>query len=231
MSTAAVSSSSPNLQLQQYFHTRQTDLHQLGQALGTGDLAGAQSAFQAIAKLGQSGPFSAGAPFSNSQREQDFTAIGQALQSGNLSAAQQAFSSLKSTFEKNGGQPPQVQNPLTTNPGAPSPLGPEIVVNLSNSGSSTSPEQITINLNQTSGGGEQVSLSFGQQGSNPQQVTFNLGPNSNEEIVLNLGQPSSTSSTSSGASSGTTSGTTSGTASSSSSASGSSASGGLSVSA
>jgi len=212
MSTAAVSSSSLN-QLQQYFHTRQSDLRELGQALGTGDLAGAQSAFQAITNLGQSGPFAGGNPFAITQREQDFTAIGTALQSGDLAGAQQAFSSLKATFERTQSGPVPIANPLPS-PGAPVPVGPEIILNLSNSSGSANPEQITININPASGGGEQVSLSVGQPGSTAQQqVTLNLPANSNEEIVLNLlGSSSSTSSTSS-------------------SASGSSASGGLSVSA
>jgi hypothetical protein len=196
MSTSAVSSSSLNQQIQQYFHTRQTDLHDLGKALGTGDLADAQTAYNNIVQLGQNGPFSSGNPFSNSTREQDFTAIGTALQSGNLTAAQQAFSNLKSTFQNANGEPPAtISNPLP-NPGAPAPVGPEIVINLSNSSGSTSPEQITLNLSSTSGGGEQVSLSVGQQGAtNPQQIQFNLPANSNEEIVLNLlGASSSTAS-------------------------------------
>jgi hypothetical protein len=215
MSTSAISAGSLNQQIQQYFHTRQTDLQDLGKALGTGDLAGAQAAFQAIAKLGQGGPFASGDPFSNSQREQDFTAIGKALQSGDLAGAQQAFSDLKATFEKaQGGPAATISNPLP-NPGTPAPVGPEIVINLSNSSVSPTPEQITINLNPTSGGGEQVSLSVGQQGSQPQELTLNLAPNSNEEIVLNLfGGSSSTGSTST-----------------SSSTNGSSANGGLSVSA
>jgi len=213
MSTAAVSSSSLNQLIQQYFHTRQTDLHQLGKALGTGDLAGAKAAFQEIAKLGQGGPFASGDPFSNSQREQDFTAIGKALQAGDLAGAQKAFSDLKATFEKGSGlTPPTPANSPSTTP--PSSVGPEIVINLSNSSGSTNPEQITINLNPTSGGGEQVSLSIGEQGS-AQQVTLNLAPNSNEEIVLNL----------LGASSPT------GNSSSSSAANGSSTNGSLSVSA
>jgi len=223
MSTAAVSGSSLNQQIQEYFHTRQTDLHDLGKALGTGDLAGAQSAFQAISKLGQGGPFAGGDPFSNIRREQDFTAIGSALQSGDLAGAQQAFSDLKASFEKPSGSltPPTPAPAASTAP--PASVGPEIVLNLSSSSGNTNPEQITINLNPTSGGGEQVSLSVGQQGSKPQEFTFNLAPNSNEEIVLNLlGAASSTS--------GTPSGTTTGTA-SSSSASGSPANGGLSVSA
>jgi hypothetical protein len=197
MSTSAVSSSSLNQQIQQYFHTRQTDLHDLGQALGTGDLAAAQTEYSNITQLGQTGPFSSGNPFSNSTRESDFTAIGTALQSGDLAGAQQAFSNLKATFQNdNGGQPGPVPvaTPILT--AAPSSVGPEIVINLSNSGSSTNPEEITLNLSSNSSGGEQVSLSIGQQGAtNPQQIQFNLPANSNEEIVLNLlGGSSSTAS-------------------------------------
>lgn len=214
MSTSAVSNISLNQQIQQYFHSRQTDLHDLGKALGTGDLAGAQAAFQAIAKLGQGGPFASGSPFSNPQREQDFTAIGKALQSGDLAGAQKAFSDLKATFEQRGAlTPPTPQPAPSTAP--PSSVGPEIVLNIGNSSGGPSPtaEPITIDINPTSGGREKVSISVGQ-GSNQQPITLNLAPNTNEEIVLNLlGGSSSTSS------------------SSSSSAGGSPASGGLSVSA
>jgi hypothetical protein len=224
MSTSAVSSNTLNQQIQQYFHTRQTDLHDLGQALGTGDVAGAQTAYNDIVQLGQNGPFSSGNPFSNSTREQDFTAIGSALQSGNLTAAQQAFSNLKSTFQNNnggqGGGGGAVANPILT--AAPTSAGPEIVINLSNSSGSTNPEQITLNLSTSSGGGEQVSLSVGPEGStNPQQFQFNLPANSNEEIVLNFGASSSTASSTASSTSSTTP----------SSTSSSSTSGGLSVSA
>jgi hypothetical protein len=180
MSTSAISSSTLSQQLQQYFHTRESDLKQLGQALQSGNLTEAQSEFNNITSLGQNGPFPDGEPFAIQQREQDFTAVGQALQSGNLQAAQQAFLQLKSTFNP---QASQLESATGTN----SSVGPEIVLNLSGAGNSATPEQITINVgNSTSGGGEQVSLSIGNQGSNPQQVTFNLGSNSNEEIVLNL---------------------------------------------
>jgi hypothetical protein len=204
MSTSAVSSTPMNQQLQQYFQTRQSDLRQLGQALSSGDLAGAQTAYNKIVSLGQHGPFAGGNPFKINQREQDFAAIGQALQSGDLAGAKQAFSALRITFEN--------PRPVST---SPSTSGPEIVLNLSNNSGSTSPEQVTINIsNPVNGGGEQVSLSVGNQGSNAQQVTFNLSPNSNEQIVLNVLEGSSS-----------TSGSSSG------SASGSSASRGLSVSA
>jgi hypothetical protein len=198
MSTAAISSSSIYQQTEQYFQTRQSDLQQLGQALQSGDLADAQTAYNNIIQLGQSGPFASGDPFSRPQREQDFTAIGQALQSGDLAGAQAAFSTLQSTFEKAGTQ---------NSPSAGSPLnsGPEIVLNLGNSSGGT-PEEITINLNPTSGEGEQVSLSVGSQGSNAQEITFNLPPNSNEQIVLNLLGESSTSSSSNSTGSSSASG-------------------------
>jgi hypothetical protein len=199
MSTAPISSSSIYQQTEQYFQTRQSDLKQLGQDLGSGDLADAQTEYNAIVTLGQSGPFASGNPFKLNQREQDFTAIGTALQSGDLAGAQQAFSTLESTFQRgSGGGPAPITTPVATQngPGSPAPItapisttnsgGPEIILNFSNGSGSSGPEQITINLNPSSGGGEQVSLSVGSQGSNAQQFTFNLAPNSNEQIVLNL---------------------------------------------
>jgi hypothetical protein len=232
MSTAAISSSSIYQQVEQYFQARQSDLQQLGQALGSGDLAGAQTAYNNIVQLGQSGPFASGDPFSRPQREQDFSAIGQALQAGDLAGAQAAFSTLQSTFQRGAGTqaapsatPASSSGPEiilnlsnsssispTSSASPASSSGPEIILNLSNRSSGASPEQITINLNPTSGGGEQVSIGVGNQGSNEQQITSNLSANSNEQIVLNLlGESSSTST--------------------GSSSSGSSASGGLNVSA
>jgi hypothetical protein len=191
MSTAAVSSSSLNQQLQ-YFQTRQNDLKELGQALGSGDLASAQTAYSDIVALGQNGPFAGGNPFKINQREQDFTAIGQALQSGDLAGAQQAFAALKSD-----GRNSQRGGSRTIAPPSPSPAsssGPEIVLNLSSGSSSASPEQIIINIGDSANGGDQISLSLGNQGSSG-QVTFNLSPNSNEQIVVNLLDGSSSSNT------------------------------------
>lgn len=197
MSTSAVTSTSATQPLQQYFQTRQGDLKQLGQALSSGDLAGAQAAYNKIVSLGQNGPFAGGNPFVIPQREQDFTNLGQALQSGDLAGAQQAFSTLAATFT--GGN--RRLDPPTTGPSPASASGPEIILNLSpsSSGSSTSPEQITLNISNSSSGGEQISLSVGSQGSNnAERVTFNLPSNSNEQIVLNLlGTSAATSGTSS----------------------------------
>ncbi len=222
MSTSGVSSVSLNQQLQQYFQTRNSDLKQLGTALSSGNLSEAQTAFNAINTLGQSGPFKGGNPFYSSHREQDFGAIGQALQSGDLAGAQAAYAALEKTGRSHGpilvDQSAGTSSPQTSSSAAgtspSSSAGPEIILNLSNgSGTSgTSPEQITINIGpaSTSGGGEQVSLSVGNQGSNSQQVTFNLSPNSNEQIVLNLLNESATSGGSGSATAGASAGSSSG---------------------
>jgi len=94
MLAAAISSNSIFQELQSFYQTRSADLKQLGNALQSGDLNGAQQAFDALAALGQNGPFANSEPFSKSSRAQAFDAIGQALQSGNLAAAQTAFTSL-----------------------------------------------------------------------------------------------------------------------------------------
>src|SRR5208282_1070814 len=94
MSTAAVSSSSIFLELQSFYQNRQADVKQLGSALQSGDLNGAQQAYNALAALGQSGPFASSEPFSKSSRAQAFEAVGQALQSGDLAGAQAAFATL-----------------------------------------------------------------------------------------------------------------------------------------
>ena len=229
MSTSAVSSSSLYQQLSQYFQTRGTDQQQLGQALASGNLASAQTAFNNIVSLGQNGPFKAGDPYYLSQREQDFTAIGNALQSGDLAGAQQAFTALQNTFKS---ASPAPSNPPSTDPSTgpaiilnlsggntatpPAPTsnptsggGPEIILNLGSGGNTSTPEQITITIgNPTSSGEEQVSVSAGAQGSNPQEISFNLNANSNEQIILNLlgatSSPSTAASTTSTSSSTTT---------------------------
>ena len=209
MSTSAVSGASLNQELQSYFQTRNSDVQQLGKALSSGNLEQAQVAYNNITAIGQAGPFAKGNAFRVPQREQDFKAIGQALQAGNLAGAQSAFAALKATANGAGDTPPSTAGgdvpPSTVS--APSCSTPEIVVNLTTNGTSTSPEQITLNIGPaSSGGGEQVSLSVGNQGSTPEQVTFNLGANSNEQIVINLLAASATAAASSAAATGSTSG-------------------------
>jgi hypothetical protein len=94
MSIAAVSSLSIFQELQSFYQSRQADLKQLGSALQSGDLNGAQQAYNTLAALGQSGPFANSEPFSKSSRAQAFDTIGQALQAGDLAGAQAAFATL-----------------------------------------------------------------------------------------------------------------------------------------
>jgi len=222
MSTAAVSTSSIYQELQTFFQQRGSDLQQLGQALQSGDLAGAQKEFSAIQSLGQSGPFASGDAFKSSQREQDFAAIGQALQSGDLAGAQQAFAQLQNTFHHHhqqvSEQPPAVVvNLNASSPAASAPAtsatststdsqptaasstapasGTEIVLNL---GNVTPGEQITIGVSNPGNGTEQVSIGVAQQNQAPEQITLNLNQNSNQQIILNLFNSTAASSTAQG---------------------------------
>src|ERR1035437_6730813 len=94
MSTAAVSSLSILQELQSFYQNRQADLKQLGSALQSGDLNGAQQAYKAMAVLGEGVPFANSEPFSKSSRAQAFDAIGEALQAGDLARAQASFATL-----------------------------------------------------------------------------------------------------------------------------------------
>jgi hypothetical protein len=108
--------------MRQYFEQRSDDLQQLAQALHSGDLAGAQKAYDAIVNLGKQGPFKNGVPFVLHNREQDFQAIGKALGTGDLDAARQAMTALAEAMQ----QP--APNPVPPGPSSP---GPAAVVNLS----------------------------------------------------------------------------------------------------
>jgi hypothetical protein len=220
MSTAAISSGSIYKELQQFFHSRLSDVQQLSQALKSGDLAGAQKAYNALTQLGQSGPFANGEPFRIAQRAQDFSAIGEALKSGDLAGAQHALDTLRATFKNQGGgassgaasgstgaEPPVAVIDINIGgiSGASSTAGtsaassafssstasgPEIVINLGNSRGS-GPEKVTLDLSNQANGGEQLTVSVaGQKGSNAEQITLNLNQSANEQIVLNLFNPS-----------------------------------------
>jgi hypothetical protein len=208
MSTSAVSSSSLSQPLQSYFQTRKSDLQQLGEALSSGNVANAQTAYNSINKLGQGGPFSNGQPFISQQREQDFNTMGKALQSGDLAGAQQAFATLESSFHRSG--------PLGPAPAPVVPVssGPEIVLNLSNGSNSTttaapidasnSGPEIVLNLSNgsnstttaapvdASNSGPEIvlNLSNGSNSTTPEQITINIsnpGNGSPEQVSLSMG--------------------------------------------
>jgi len=211
MSTAAVSSNSIYQELHAYFQQRGSDQKALGQALKSGDLAGAQKEFAAIQALGQTGPLASGNAYIKAGRQQDFAAIGTALQAGDLAGAQRAFAELLSAFRKPPVHLQADQNPaFVVNLGGPSAgspsgsaagsqtsagSGPEIVVNL---GNITAGEQVTIGVSNSKNGGEQVTIGVSdQQNQAPEQITLNLQQNSNQEIILNLFNSTANSSTAS----------------------------------
>jgi hypothetical protein len=208
MLTAALSANLLNQTDQTYFQQRRTDLQQLGKDLQSGNLSASQQDFTTLQSLGQSGPLSGGNAFAVSARQQDFTAIGQALQSGNLSSAQQAYSQLESTFNHHvrvappvadgggstGSTTPTSTSPTSTSPTSTSPTSTsptssgapassEIIVNL---GAITPGEQVNINIANGANGSDQITIGVAGQGSTPEQITLNLNASSNQELVLNL---------------------------------------------
>jgi hypothetical protein len=122
MSTTAVSSTTSPPPSIPYWQQRSNDLVQLHQALSSGDLNAAKTAYNAIVQLGKTVPGAHRVPFRMANRERDFQAIGQALQSGDLAGARQALGALRQTFL----QP----EPSPVPPESSSP-GPAAVVNLS----------------------------------------------------------------------------------------------------
>src|SRR5450631_446422 len=205
-------SSSIYQQLQAFRQQRQTDLAQLGQVLQSGDLAGAQAAFDTLTALGQSGPNKNGATFARADRNQDFQAIGQALQNGDLAGAQAAFANLSSTF---GQQSQQAQTAIS----AYHAVAAEIVINFGSAPSanassgvstgSTTPEVI-VNVGQGNGsssganGVPELVINLGgasstnaANGSTTPEIVVNLGQGngsssaSPEEVQINLGNGSS----------------------------------------
>jgi hypothetical protein len=207
MSTAAVSSTPTSQQLQQYFQTRQQDLQHLGQALKSGNLAAAKTAFSNITSLGQNGPFASGNAFKISQRQQDFTAIGQALQSGDLGAARNAFEALKDTFHSTGANAGGPGGTLAQHAGG-SGSGPEIIVTLTNSvlsaaGAGTGSASAggpggTLaqgGPGYSSSAGPEIILNLGNSGGSsagPEQITINIANSSSgEQISLSVGHQGS----------------------------------------
>jgi hypothetical protein len=139
MSLAGVASSSAFNQLanlQSLFQKGRSDWRQLAQSLRSGDLAGAQQAFNDLVALRQNAP--SGGQGSNTRVARDFEALGQALQAGDLAGAQQAFATLRR--DALGRQPYLSHHRYARDGGGQASPGPAIVVNLSSgsgSGSNT----------------------------------------------------------------------------------------------
>lgn len=187
MSMAAISANALSQSAAEFFQQRRADMQQLGQDLESGNLTAAQQDFTNLQSLAQSGPL-AGNAYLNSTRQQDFAQIGQDLQAGDLADAQTAYAQLQSTFQ-NGTHAPE---PVAAGSSMSNTAGPEIVLNL---GNMPAGDQITINIGAESNGTDQVTVSMSGQGSgsNPEQITLNLNPDSNQEVILNLFNGSTTS--------------------------------------
>ena len=82
---------------QKYLAERRPEVRQLQEALQSGNLSGAETAYNNLVSLGNT-VLHQNNPFVRSDRA-DFSAIGGELQSEDLSAAQHALAELESTFK------------------------------------------------------------------------------------------------------------------------------------
>jgi hypothetical protein len=179
----------------------------LRSALQSGDLAGAQQAYNILSALNNGN-----GPFQSPALKSAFAAVGTALQAGDLAGAQQAFSTLqqdvqeRNTSHRGGGTVnPDVilqispsasaaaaatsaASPASTSTGSAASTSttptaatatPEIVLNL-NAGAA---QQLGISVSNTSSG-EQVTLNVGNGAKSPEQIQLNLAQNQALEINL-----------------------------------------------
>jgi len=135
----------------------------IGQALQSGDLAGAQQ-------------LNCRVPFHHQHQQSSEPQPAIVL---NLSAAATAAAATPAATPADTSASQPADNTSST----ASASGSEIVLNL---GSLTPGEQITIGVSNTSSGAEQVTIGVAQQNQTPEQITLNLNQNSNQEIILNL---------------------------------------------
>lgn len=76
-------------------------LNNIGKALQSGDLSGAEQAFSLVAKVGANAvPHHSHVPPMGAKLTQGLDQLGQALHSGNLSAAQQAFAAVRQLWQQ-----------------------------------------------------------------------------------------------------------------------------------
>jgi len=85
------------------FQQRADAFNSLDQALSSGDLSAAQSAFSTLQSLAPQGGKSPPPGGGNDQMSKDMAAVSSALQSGDLSGAQQAFAQMKSDMQAHRG--------------------------------------------------------------------------------------------------------------------------------
>ena len=93
MSITGVSQSAGQTAFNTTFQQRNDAMNSLDQALSSGDLTSAQSAFSALQSLAPQGGKAPGG--SDSPFAKDMAAVSSALQSGDMATAQSAFATLK----------------------------------------------------------------------------------------------------------------------------------------
>ena len=137
---------------------REQDFNAIGQALQSGDLAGAQHAFAQLE--GTYRKFQTSPPVYRPP-----------ITSPPVTAPPSA-------------PPAIIAPPIASGSGANSGAGAEIILNLANAPAG---EQITIGLQNGGNGAEQVTISAAnQQNQIQEQVTLNLNLNTNQQVFLNL---------------------------------------------
>ena len=99
MSVSGVSLTDSSYQTNQQTGWQQVvnDFNQLGQALQSGSLTGAQQAFATLQQDMQNVGQSQSGQSQSTQQQSALNQLGQALQSGDLAGAQQAFAALKTS--------------------------------------------------------------------------------------------------------------------------------------
>ncbi len=128
MSITGVSQSAGQTAFNTTFQQRNDAMNSLDQALGSGDLTSAQSAFSTLQSLAPQGGKAPGG--SDSPLAKDMAAVSSALQSGDMATAQSAFATLKQDLAAHkghhhhgGSQGPQASGPTDASTTTPSTSG------------------------------------------------------------------------------------------------------------
>ncbi len=175
-----------------YFQQRQPLIKALGQELKSGDLAGAQAAYDKLTALASKNGLSNA--FLRQDRAADFSAIGAALKNGDVAGAQEAFAVLKQDL----GRRSPVPQPV------PPGVLPDVVVTI-NGGGTPSPSPAPIakppvpapaptptpgKLPPVNQGPPEVVVSISDQkgsGNPTEQIVLNLNSGSGASGGVNIG--------------------------------------------
>ena len=118
MSITGVSQSPAQPALNTSLQQRNDAFNSLDQALGSGDLTSAQSAFSTLQSLAPQGGKAPAAGGPNDPMAKDMAAVSSALQSGDMATAQSAFATLKQDMAAHKGHRHSGQSPDAQTAGA-----------------------------------------------------------------------------------------------------------------